>query len=161
MQLEERALEILTHNEYINIATITPDGRPWNTPVYAVYDKELNFYWSSWKKAEHSANIRANGKLFITVYDSTRIRGDNNRRCLYLEGTGSEIEAESEIEQALTRLYGEDETDGSAFLGASQRRVYKATLHTAWLNDKSERQVTDETLKMRIEVSLERLCKLI
>jgi len=161
MELENRALELLTNNEYINIATVTSDGRPWNTPVYAVYDQSMNLYWSSWKKAEHSENIRDNGRVFITIYDSTRKRGDNNRRCLYLAGAALEIVDQAEVEQVLLRLYGEGETDASLFLGAGQRRVYKAVPQSAWLNDKSERQVTAETIKMRIELSLDKLCKLI
>lgn len=46
----ERAVKVIKKIEYINIASITPEGLPWNTPVYTAFDKNLNFYWMSWKK---------------------------------------------------------------------------------------------------------------
>ena len=91
MDLEQRAQELISSMEYINLATASSAGEPWNTPVYAVSDSELKFYWSSWKEAEHSKNIRANSRIFFTLYDSTRKRGDNNRRCLYLRGEGGGV----------------------------------------------------------------------
>lgn len=163
MDLAERALALLARNDYINIATVSDDGLPWNTPVYAVYDHGLNFYWSSWKKAEHSVNIRNNGKVFITIYDSTRKRGDNNRRCLYLQGIAVELDEITAIENALELLYADEGSiePASSFLGDGLRRVYRAVLDQAWLNDKSERQVTSETIKMRVDVSLEEIRALI
>lgn len=163
MELAKRAYELLASNDYINIATASADGLPWNTPVYAVYDQDLNLYWSSWKKAVHSLNIRANGKIFVTIYDSTRKRGDNNQRCLYLQGTAVELDDVAEIESALALLYGDEESvePPSSFVEAGQRRLYRADLDQAWLNDKSERQVTSETIKMRIDVSLEDIRQLI
>lgn len=163
MDLAERACTLLASNDYINIATTSEDGDPWNTPVYAVYDQNLSFYWSSWKSAEHSINIRTNGKVFMTIYDSTRKRGDNNRRCLYIQGTAVELDDVAEIESALERLYGDEGSvdPASSFLNDGQRRVYRAIPDHAWLNDKSERQVTAETIKMRIDVPLEEIQTLI
>lgn len=46
----EATVKIIKRIEYINIASITPEGNPWNTPVYTAFDKSLNFYWLSWKK---------------------------------------------------------------------------------------------------------------
>ncbi len=159
MEKEQRAQELISSMEYINLATASSAGEPWNTPVSAVSDSELKFYWSSWKEAEHSKNIRANSRIFFTLYDSTRKRGDNNRRCLYLRGEGVELEDEGEIKKALDLLYGDEDDENVAadFLGEGLRRIYRAVPTEAWLNDKSERQVTRETIKMRIEVSLEKL----
>ncbi|MCB0323583.1 MAG: pyridoxamine 5'-phosphate oxidase family protein [Bdellovibrionales bacterium] len=157
--LVDRAKELLSKLEYINVATVSPAGLPWNTPVYARHDALLNFYWSSWKNAQHSLNLKTNENVFFTLYDSTRMRGDNNRRCLYFQGHAAEVEATSEIELVLPLLYPEEpaEQDAGKFVGDSLRRLYKARPIAVWLNDKSERQVTRETLKMRIEVPLDAL----
>lgn len=161
MDLTARAKELLESLEYINIATVSADGQPWNTPVYARYDSELNFYWSSWMEAEHSKNIRTSPTVFITLYDSTRKRGDNHQRCLYLQATAIELaESDTEVvDMACNLLYGNDDTVPTAadYSGEQVKRIYKATPEQAWLNDKSERQVTKETIKMRVEVPLEEL----
>jgi hypothetical protein len=39
--------------------------------VYCAYDADYNIYWGSHIDSQHSQNIRANGKTFIVVYDST------------------------------------------------------------------------------------------
>lgn len=159
MELATRARELLAAIAYINLATVSPDGRPWNTPVYAVHDEQLRFYWSSWKEAEHSKNLRTNPAVFFTLYDSTRQRGDNNRRCLYFAGEAVELADAAEIQRGLALLYAEDasEMDAAEFLDEGLRRIYRAMPHAAWLNDKSERQVTRETVKMRVDVALEDL----
>jgi nitroimidazol reductase NimA-like FMN-containing flavoprotein (pyridoxamine 5'-phosphate oxidase superfamily) len=159
MKLTHRAAELLQTLEYLNIATVSANAHPWNTPVYARHDDRLNFYWCSWKDAEHSRNIRANPRIFITLYDSTRKRGDNNLRCLYIQARACEIEDSDEISKALHLLYPQDETEQRVDLvqGPSLRRIYRAIPETMWLNDKSERQVTRETVKMRVEVPIEEL----
>ncbi len=40
----EKVKEIIEKVEYMNIASITPEGKPWNSPVYISYDGNLNFY---------------------------------------------------------------------------------------------------------------------
>ena len=69
--LIEEAAKILKDQLYINLATVTPSGKPWNSPVFTSYDKNLNYYWASWRKNQHSINIRKNPEVFVTVYDST------------------------------------------------------------------------------------------
>jgi len=155
MDLEKRAFEIIKSIEYLNIASSSKDNTPWNTPVYAVADNNLNFYWSSWFNAQHSLNIIENPKVFCSLYDSTRERGDNNRRCLYLEGLANEVTESKEIKKAVELLY--ESQDTSDFNMDSLRRIYKTSINKIWLNDISERQVTKETIKMRIPVNLERL----
>ena len=159
MELEERAKELLSKIEYLNIATASLSSVPWNTPVYAVADKSLKFYWSSWKDAQHSQNIRSNPKIYCTLYDTTRKRGDNNRRCLYFDALAAEVISEEEVSKGTSLLYPEevDKMNPTDFLGDGLRRIYSAEPLNAWLNDISERQVTKETIKMRVEIDLEKL----
>ncbi len=162
MELESRAKELLGVSEYINIATASLDGEPWNTPVTGVHDPLLNFYWSSWKAAHHSKNIQENPRVFLTLYDSTRKRGDNHRRCLYIQAEAMELDNSDEILLAMSLLYGASgDRKPTDFLGEAQRRMYKAVPKSLWLNDVSERELTRETVKMRVEVSINTLKKLL
>ena len=76
------AKEIISKILYITIATSTKSGVPWNSPVYSAYDKNYNFYWISWRKNQHSKNIKDNNQIFICYlrqHGSCRTRS----RCLY------------------------------------------------------------------------------
>ncbi len=148
-ELIDRAKELLNSIQYINVASVTPDGLPWNTPVYAKFDEQLNFYWSSWIQAEHSINIRSRHNIFVTLYDSTRKRGDNNRRCLYSSGVATELDQVSTIAPKLQLLYGSEAQTMSVddYSGSAIKRVYQFSPEAAWLNDLSERQVTGTRLR--------------
>lgn len=154
--LISRAVELLNGPPYFNVATES-DGQPWNSPVWAARDLNLNLYWSSWIKAVHSESIRKNPKTFLTIFDSTRQRGTNNLRCLYLQCTTIEVDGPDEAQKAFALLYPDETVDLTDFLGSGQKRFYRATPIRAWLNCLSERQLTPSTIKMRAEVSLELL----
>ena len=155
-ELVARAVELLNSPPYFNVATES-DGQPWNSPVWAARDQSLNLYWSSWTKAVHSVNIEKNPKTFLTIFDSTRKRGTNNLRCLYLQCTTAVVQEFHEAEKAFALLYPDEAVELMDFLGDGQKRFYRATPITAWLNCLSERQLTSSTIKMRAEVSLELL----
>ncbi|WP_251977151.1 pyridoxamine 5'-phosphate oxidase family protein [Salinicola avicenniae] len=152
--LAERAVEILRHNLYANIAT-SRDDVPWNTPVTALPDADLNFVWSSWVQAEHSRNIEANGAAFLTIYDSTRARGTNNLMGLYLQCTASAVTDPEEARLAFERLYPGDAVDLTDFRGDGIKRFYCARPQKAWLNCLSEKELEPTTLKMRTAVDLD------
>lgn len=161
IDLAERSAEILTRCLYANIATSSEDI-PWNSPVTAIPDPALTFYWSSWAQAVHSRNIAANPRAFLTFYDSTRARGTNNLRCVYLQCEAGEVTDADEAEKAFALLYPDDvltnkTVDLTSFLGEGIKRFYRATPMQAWLNSLSEKELEPSTLKMRTEVSLDAL----
>ncbi len=45
--LTSRAKEIISKIIYINIASVSEDGLPWNTPLYYAFDENYNFFWTS------------------------------------------------------------------------------------------------------------------
>lgn len=79
------AKEVIEKIEYINLATVTPEGMPWNSPVYTAYDKDYNFYWASDQENIHSKNIINNQNVFAVIYDSTAPAGTGFG--IYLKGT--------------------------------------------------------------------------
>jgi nitroimidazol reductase NimA-like FMN-containing flavoprotein (pyridoxamine 5'-phosphate oxidase superfamily) len=151
--LVARAAELIKTIPYLNLATCAAD-RPWSSPVYATHDGDLNFYWSSWKEAIHSVNLVGNPRASFTIYDSTRPRGTNNYRCLYVECTVTTIADTAEAEHAFRMIYPDHAVALEDFLAPGIKRFYKAKPTAAWLNCLSERELTPTTLKMRIEVGL-------
>lgn len=149
-----RGAEILRICQYANIATCR-DNQPWNTPVTAAADADLNFYWTSWKKAVHSQNIEANPAVFLTFYDSTRARGTNNSRCLYLRCDAAAVSDPVEACKAYGLLYANTPVVVDDFLADGLKRFYRARPLQAWLNVLSERELKPDTVKMRVEVGLE------
>jgi hypothetical protein len=152
-ELVTRALELLGGQPYFNVATAS-EGQPWNSPIWVARDAELNLYWSSWIKAVHSINIAKNPRAFLTLFDSTRKRGTNNLRGLYLQCTVVVVEEPVEARKAFELLYPGEPVVLDDFLGDGQKRFYRATLQHAWLNCLSERELTPSTIKMRAEVPL-------
>lgn len=152
-ELAQRALEVLAGPPYFNVATESA-GQPWNSPVWAARDADLNLYWSSWTKAVHSQNLASNPRAFLTIYDSTRKRGTNNRRCLYLQCTAAEVVDPAEATKAFALVYPGEPLDLTDFLAPGQKRFYRATPLQAWLNCLSERELGPATVKMREEVPL-------
>ena len=45
--LRAHAEELLATNRYLTLGTVTPDGRPWTSPVYFAADGLTSYYWCS------------------------------------------------------------------------------------------------------------------
>ena len=69
--LMNRVRFVLETIEHATVATVSDQGNPWNTPVYFARDEGV-LYWTSRLDAQHSVNIRQNGKGFVVIYDSRR-----------------------------------------------------------------------------------------
>ena len=109
---------------YLNIASITKNNLPWNTPVYYTFDKDYNFYWGSPVDSVHSENIPNNPKIFITIYPY-----DENGIGVYIEGSAVELLDKAEILKALNildRKGGSEVRNVGDYLNESPLRIYKA-----------------------------------
>ena len=62
------AREILAANRYAVIATATPDGEPWVSPVYFVSQGLDALLWLSRPESQHSQLIAANERVAVTVF---------------------------------------------------------------------------------------------
>jgi general stress protein 26 len=129
---DKRAKEILQKIIYATLATVTKDGKPWNSPVRYCFDNDMNIYWFSDKQGQHSINIRDTGKVFIVIYDSTVPEGKGEG--VFFEATAMELNDPKEIRQARSIKKGPDQDAPNDFMGDAVRRVYKATLINAWMN---------------------------
>lgn len=151
-----RAAKVISDIIYLNLATVSEGGQPWNTPVYCAYDSDLNFYWLSWKENQHSRNIEDNGRVFATIYDSTC--PESTGFGVYFQGKATKLTNILEITKALAVSYGRKSKKARAaeqFLTSYPRRVYKFTPEKAWVNgdDYMEKNFID----VRHELNLEQL----
>ena len=150
------AAEIIKKIEYINIASITPDGMPWNSPVYTAFDKDLNFYWFSWKKNQHSTNIRSNKNVFVTIYDSTAPASTGVG--VYFAGEAVELINPKDILVGMTVVYKRSKHKMRAiaeFLKHFPRRIYRFTPQRAWINGDSE--INGNFIDVREELEIEQI----
>lgn len=156
----EKVKEIIEKVEYMNIASITPEGKPWNSPVYISYDGNLNFYWFSWEANQHSKNIKNNPDIFCTIYDSTVPAGTGFGA--YFAGKGSELSNPLEIMVGLKTHYSRTKSKMKAvemFLTKFPRRVFRFTPEKLWLNGND--MIEGNYIDTRTELNLEELKKLL
>lgn len=129
----EKVRNILSTVRYASVATITPEGKPWNTPVAHEIDEKNNIYWFSDKQNQHSKNVRNQSVAFIVIYDSTVPDGEGEG--VYIEADVEELNNADEINKIRNAKKKKVVDDAKEFLGDAVRRCYKATPKRMWIND--------------------------
>ena len=154
---KEEAREIIANNIYMVIATASPSGEPWISPVFFAYDDEYNLYWTSDKNSQHSNLIRKNSKVAIVVFDSRAPEGEGDG--VYFEAQAVELNGAQEVERAMPILAArvmkdelrikkiEDVTKNRAW------RIYKATPQKISKLKEGE-YVNGQYVDRRIEIDL-------
>ncbi len=133
--LKEKAKILIEKVPYITIASVTKDGLPWNSPVFAVYDEEYNFYWNSAVESQHSKNIKANNNVFVVIYDTSVSEGQGFG--VYIQGEAKELGSGLELEKALNIFYNKKNKEPKPqenFLNESSQRFYKLKIIKCWVN---------------------------
>jgi nitroimidazol reductase NimA-like FMN-containing flavoprotein (pyridoxamine 5'-phosphate oxidase superfamily) len=126
--------ELLRMVDHATIATVSADGRPWNTPVYFARQGR-SLYWTSRTDAKHSRNVRHNSHAFIVVYDSSR--EDCTGGAAYIEAAVTELLDDIAVETGLRLIYRRRGTPAPSighFSGSSPHRIYRATAVRIWTN---------------------------
>ena len=138
LKLYDNAIRVIKSVKYLNLATVTSEGKPWNTPVFCSYNDALHFHWLSWKENQHSVNVEHNPNVFATLYDSSVPEGTGFG--VYFEGIAHRIENIPELAQALVGHYGRSNKKVRAtklFLTSYPRRAYAFVPTRAWVNGDS------------------------
>ena len=131
----QHAARILAEQRYANLSVALPDGRPWGAPVFAVVDRQLNFYWASAVESRHSQYIAANPRIAISCYDSTAPWGKGAG--VYFEALAEVVTDANEIQIAAALRAARVPAAAqpiAAFLPPSPRRLYRATVQAGWIN---------------------------
>lgn len=134
MTLANEAHRTLGRITYAALATVSPDGRPWNAPLYVAFDGRA-FYWSSHSDAQHSRNIAGNPSIMLVVFDSTA--PDASGHGVYICATARELTDAVSIEcglQALAARKKEPVSPVADFLAPNPRRIYEAVPEAIWTN---------------------------
>ena len=153
MTNEEKARAIIKKISYITIATISEDGMPWNSPVFAAYDEKYNFYWGTYRNSQKSKNIRHNKNVFLVIYDSNDPPGEGLG--VYIKATARELNDPKEIEIAHKLLWDRHIVPYwklEQVQGDTPIRLYKAISEKIWINGGGREN--GHYIDIRIEVKL-------
>lgn len=131
----KKAKEVFKKIRYITLATVSEDGIPWNSPVWYAKDADYNLYFGSPKNTQHSQNIRANGKAFVVIYDSTAPEGTGFG--VYMTAKVTELNTPEEIKKGIAAIWGKrgKDKDPKEFAGGADLRLYKVMPIEIWVND--------------------------
>lgn len=125
--MNELVQTILRHNAYGTISTICQDGSPWATPVHIVYD-ETALYWLSPVSTLHSQNIARDGRVFITIFNSSQtVAEPADRAALYIQTQARKLEGDDEL--AAREIFADRYPDeDNRKVGADVIGIYAAPL---------------------------------
>ena len=154
---EAQAKKIITDNIYMTIATASPDGNPWISPVFFAYDDVYNLYWVSDRNSRHSNLIRENNKVAIVIFDSSAPEGEGDG--VYFEARVVELNNTQEIKKGMLILSArvtQEEFRIKKVGEVSEEgvwRIYKATPQKISKLKKGE-YVNEQYVDRRIEIDL-------
>ncbi len=133
--LPTRFQTLLRRIPYVTIATVCPDGQPWNSPVVGKFDRDMNLYWVSWENNQHSRNIVREPRIFAVVYDSQVPEGQGEG--LYLKMRAHVVKSQDELAAAY-KIYDssffEHAFAHDQFTDDCPQRIYKAIPEHMWYN---------------------------
>lgn len=126
-----RAKTIVSTIHYGVLASASPQGEPWVSPVRIVHDEVLRFYWFSDKASRHSINTQ-NRPAALVIFDSTVPEGQGAG--VYMAGLVQELDNPADVQLARMLKKGKRD-DAAEFLGGAVRRVYRLTPSELWTNE--------------------------
>ena len=124
--------KIITDNKYLTLSTVNGDRSPHASPVFFV-ERNGNFYWWSAKNSQHSKNVSRDGRVFITIFNSTVKEAD--ARGVYIDAKVKEInEGHTDILSAYNDKAEAFKLATEDVSGDSPSRLYEATPLRCWIN---------------------------
>lgn len=102
-RLGAEARSLLQASTLCAIATVTSGGQAHVNTAYFAWSDEFQLVWLSEPHAQHSRNVRANGRASVAVYDSAQ-RWAGRDRSIQLCATARELEHSADGDaEALSR----------------------------------------------------------
>src|SRR4051812_43556260 len=149
---------VFRRNMFCVIATASPTGDPWLSPVFFNHSPEYALVWESAHDALHSQNIRVNPRIAIFVKDTTTKAPGTD---VYIEAMAQEVPPER-LSEALDTW----ETGPHGHSDRSQRevgdydtskpmRLYEARIQHLYVL--SETEVDGYRVDSRVEIDLAEL----
>lgn len=109
--LKEGLLALLGRHNYMVLATIGPAGAPWAASLYFGVSGQFDIYFVSRFDAQHSQNIRADGRCSGAILDAHRPPETNDG--LQFAGLAYELTDNDELKVAINALYDKRYPDPS------------------------------------------------
>jgi nitroimidazol reductase NimA-like FMN-containing flavoprotein (pyridoxamine 5'-phosphate oxidase superfamily) len=129
---DQRAKHLIEDVDHMMLATADPSGKPWVSPVFFVPDPDgYDLYWTSWKDAKHSQNIRGNAQVGIAIYE-TEPRTD----AVYIAARAVELDDPDEVRHGIEVMARREQPDrwvikdSSNVTGEGPWRIYRASPET-------------------------------
>lgn len=90
--------EMLNSENYLCLATSTPLGQPWATPLCFVYDEQQSLYFISQNESLHALHVAANPHVAFAMYNTRQPLGN----AFWIQGTGTVKQvAEEKVPQSI------------------------------------------------------------
>ena len=129
------AEDLLATNRYLTLGTVTPEGRPWTSPVYFAAAGLTDYYWCSAADSRHSVNLARNDAVSLVVFDSTV--APYTGRALYAEGSGAVLDG-ADLERGLAVYPGPASREATVLgladvTGDSPWRLWRAVATSVWV----------------------------
>lgn len=150
-----RVRELLATERHAAVATVNADGSPHNTPLFVVFDDELNGFWVSSAQAAHSQNVARTGRAFVTLFSSSGAGGG-----LYIDANVEVLEGEAldvglKTFNARLQTLGRPAIPTAQLSGDASQRLYVARPNKMWVNmstkDPAGRVLGDERHEITAE----------
>jgi nitroimidazol reductase NimA-like FMN-containing flavoprotein (pyridoxamine 5'-phosphate oxidase superfamily) len=97
---EQAAAALIRRCSYCVIATATPAGEPWVTPLFFNYDPSLRLYFESEPASRHARLLADNARVAVVI---SELGASDSIEGVYFEGSAREIVADG-LEYALSVL---------------------------------------------------------
>jgi nitroimidazol reductase NimA-like FMN-containing flavoprotein (pyridoxamine 5'-phosphate oxidase superfamily) len=142
-----RARAIIDANQYMTLATVDEDGRPWASPVWFAHEDHRRFLWVSKPEARHSRNLAVRPLAGLVVFDSTVRMGTGE--AVYAEASAEELgggEAERSIAtfSRRSRELGGREWTAADVSPSARLRLYRATAAELFILGENDERIAVE-----------------
>ena len=147
--------DVFRRNMFCVIATSSPTGDPWLSPVFFNYSPDYTLVWESAHDALHSANIRANPRIAIFIKDTTTKAPGTD---VYIEAVAQEVPPQRLSEALYTWETGPHGHSDRAqrelkdYDASRPLRLYEAQIQHLYVL--SETVVKDYRVDARLEIDL-------
>jgi hypothetical protein len=134
MIVSKLAAEILASNLYGALATCSPDGNPWCSPIYYSYNSKGEIFWASAETAVHSKNLFTNPKAFIAVYNSAAL--PRTASGLYLSGlvtVAPDLVLDEIVRRHFGRVNENNGLTGKDYSNGNPERIFCFTTQNVWI----------------------------
>ena len=121
--------ELLDDQNYLCLATVDTQHKPWTSPVSYVCDDDFSIYFISYIESRHAQNIRNNREIALSIYNSEQ----TPRSTLGVQASGFAEMIDEDTMPVTLRQYLFEKV--SLALLSKDYAIYRITLTDVFLPD--------------------------